>query len=205
MDAEDALERRQIAFDALRSEAPPVPRLHLGFEIMLDQPLPEAVLRDARFALAGSRYYLVEFYLSVAAESAQVVLRRISDAGKVPLVAHAERYDACNVETMRAWRAAGAKIQVDARALVGSTARGRNARQLVAAGLADVVAADNHADTRTMKPGEGFFAERGYVEVGQLLCIENPRAVVEDGEMRDAPPIPLREKLWSRVKGVVGI
>ena len=40
LDKGDALERREVAFQLLSREAPAVPRLHLGFEIMLDHPLP---------------------------------------------------------------------------------------------------------------------------------------------------------------------
>ena len=44
MDAEDAIEKREVALGQLLEVAPAVPRLHLGFEILMDQPLPAAVV-----------------------------------------------------------------------------------------------------------------------------------------------------------------
>ena len=62
---DEAVDRREAAFQRLMSEAPESPRLALGFEIMLDRPLPVLAGGDRRFSLAGSRYYLVEFPNSV--------------------------------------------------------------------------------------------------------------------------------------------
>src|SRR5258705_8031965 len=57
VDGEEALERRDYAFQTLKRSAPPAPRLALGFEIMLDRPFPVLGLGDRRYSLAGSRYY----------------------------------------------------------------------------------------------------------------------------------------------------
>ena len=118
------LARRDAAMEELAAAAPPELSLHLGFEIILDEPLPPLVVGDRRFSLVGSRYYLVEFPLGVVADFTTRVLERIAAAGVVPLVAHAERYDACSVEVVQAWREAGAKIQVDATTLSRPTPRG---------------------------------------------------------------------------------
>jgi len=59
------------------------PRLYLGFEIMLDQPLSPMSIGDKRFSLAGSRYYLVEFQYSVVPSHAQSVLVKMTQAGAV--------------------------------------------------------------------------------------------------------------------------
>jgi len=65
----------------LKAAAPPGIRLHAGFEIMLDRPLPPEALGDRRYALAGSRYYLVEFPLSVMGHLVADVLQVISAKG----------------------------------------------------------------------------------------------------------------------------
>ena len=52
-DPDDPVERRQVALEALQAAAPPMPELHLGFEIMLDQLDAGDVLSDPRFSMAG--------------------------------------------------------------------------------------------------------------------------------------------------------
>ena len=205
MDPEDALEQREVAFDPLRSRAPSSPRLHLGFEIMLDQPLSAAVTGDRRFSLAESRYYLVEFYLPVAPESVLAAVQQMARAGVVPVVAHPERYLRSSVRTVAAWRAAGAKVQVDATGLTRSTQRGRRARQLVVAGLADVVAADNHGDRSGVNTAVQFLEQHGFPEAAHRLSTENPQAIVEDRVLVDVPPVPLPEDMWSRMKNIMGV
>ena len=204
LDADDVLEQRDVAMGLLQEVAPSVPRLHLGFEIMMDQPLPAAVLGDRRFAMAKSRYYLVEFYTSVTAESITAALEMIAAAGIVPVVAHVERFDAANPDSVRAWRKVGAKMQAGAGEYLKGSARGRTVRLLTSQGLIDFVASDNHGDARTMTDAERFFNESGFPDVGLMLCERNPRALIEDRELENVAPVRLREGLWSRVKGTLG-
>ncbi len=220
-DAEHCLEVRERAYRELTAHSVqrsavtegrgmPRPYLYAGFEIMLNQPLPTLAIGDRRFALAGSRYYLVEFPLTVVGEFATGVLRQISQTGVVPLVAHPERYDACTPATVEAWRDAGARMQVDATALTRPTTRGHRARQLVAGGLADVVAADNHGDRRTMVTAVRFLRDHSTEAGGATeaavarLTAENPRAVIDDSQTVDVPPVKIREGLLSRLRRVIG-
>ncbi len=204
MDAEDMLERREVAMAQLTEVAPESPRLHLGFEIMMDQPLPAAVFDHRRCALAGSRYYLVEFYTSVAFDSITKALEMICASGVVPVIAHVERYDAATPENLRFWKNLGAKAQVDAREYLKDSARGRNARLLTSHGLIDLTASDNHGDERTMSFARQFFEDSGCPDVGLKLCEVNPRAVIEDRELEEVSPVKLKEGWWSRVKGAFG-
>ena len=204
MDAEDAIEQRHVAMDQLEEVAPSSPRLHLGFELMMDQPLPQSVVEDRRFSLAGSRYFLVEFYTSVSFESITRALENLIEAGVVPVVAHVERFDAATTDNVLAWRKLGAKTQVDAREYLRDSARGRNARSLTSLGLIDMTASDNHGDDRSITLATGYFEESGFPEVGSLLCETNPRALIEDRELVEVPPVNLKESFWSRLKGAVG-
>ena len=201
-DPDEPLRRRQRSYEELRAYAPPTPQLHLGFEVMLDQPMPALAMGDRRISLAGSRYYLVEFPLGVVADFATTVLNQIARSGAVPLVAHVERYDACSVPTVSAWREAGAKIQVDATTVTRPGTRGRRARELLEAGLADVIASDNHGGPRTVATGQDYLTQLGYATVAQRLALENPRAVLEDAEMVDVPAVKIEEGMLSRIKRV---
>jgi protein-tyrosine phosphatase len=201
---ERAIERRLHAFESLKAGAPDVPRLWLGFEILLDQPLPVLAVSDRRFSLAGSRYYLVEFPLTVIPQFATGVLSQISRSGSVPIVAHPERYEACSPEAVTAWRAAGARIQLDATTITRLHNRGRRARELLDYGLADLVAADNHGDHRSVKTAADYLTERGGENVAEFLTTINPRAAVTDGDMVPVERISIQMTLKERIARLWG-
>lgn len=200
-----AIARRDGALDRLKPHGPPALELFAGFEIMLDEPLTPLAVGDRRLSLAGSRYYLVEFPFSIVGELATRVLGDIARAGPVPVLAHPERYEACSPDAVRQWREAGARMQVDARALGRATTRGHRARQLVSAGLADVVAADNHGDRRSLlaavealrsRAGGGSVAD----EALQLLTHLNPMAMTRDWELKPVPALPVAERWTDKVR-----
>jgi protein-tyrosine phosphatase len=183
---EDTIAQRDETLEILAPEAPNPPSLYLGFEIMVDLPMPPRALP-----------------MAVAPDYATRVLEQISEAGVIPLVAHPERYRACRVEAIAAWKAVGAKMQVDSTTLTTSSDRGRRARQILEAGLADVLAADNHGDQRTLQAGIDYVRSAGAPDVALLLTVENPLAVIEDREMREVAPVKLGETFLERVKRFV--
>ncbi len=199
-EGEERIADRDRALAALRSAAPNGVRLHPGFEILLDEPLPAIALGDRRYALAGSRYYLVEFPLMIVGDLATTILARIADAGLVPIVAHPERYRACSVALVGRWRKVGARVQVDATTLTKSNARGQLARALIEAGMADVIAADNHGDRRTLTTGVAFLAGHGASSTAQLLARGNPEAVLRDEDLAPVEPVRLRLGFLARLK-----
>ena len=205
-----AIERRDAALAALRSVAPSQPVLHPGFEILLDEPARPSWLCDGRYALCGSRHYLVEFRLSVVAGLATRILEDIVRAGATPVVAHVERYGACSPGVIVDWRSVGAKIQVDATALTRPTSRGRLARSLVAEGLVDVLAADNHGDTRSLRTAVKFLrtgtadGTEAVERAVSALTRENPKAVVSGASMAVVPPIRFDEGWMERLRRLLG-
>ena len=203
-DGVGAVAWRTEAFDRLRAVHAGAPELHLGFEIMLDLPLPDVVVGDRRFSLAGSRYFLVEFPYSVVPDFAVAVLGQIAEAGAIPLVAHAERYEGCLPAAVGVWREVGAKVQVDATTLTKPTDRGHRARQLIAQGLADIIAGDNHGNSRSIKTGVEYLEKRGAARQARLLANRNPAAILDDGDMVDVPAVVLREGVLERWKRFVG-
>ena len=203
-DPEAVLAKRAAAHERLRSLGMATPELYLGFEIMLDQPISGSLIGDRRFSLAESRYYLVEFPLSIVPDLATTVLENMTEAGVVPVVAHPERYSGCAPEAVARWRDAGAKMQVDATELTRPTVRGRRARQLLAAGLADLIAADNHGNRRVIVTGVKYLAERGAAHQAKLLAEVNPLALVDDGDLESVPPVEFREGVLDRWRRFVG-
>jgi len=193
-------EAHNRAFDELRAQAPQMPRLYRGAEIMMDRPITRPVALARNVTLAGTRYILVEFPRLVASDTVTNALSRVVGLGLVPILAHPERYSCCSVEAVRHWRSLGARMQIDATTLLTSQARGQRARSLVSEGLGDILAGDNHGDARTVATGARFLrAQDGYDQV-DLLVRRNPAAILADGELSPVPPLRIRQSWMTRIK-----
>jgi len=188
------------AFVELAAVAAAVPRLYRGAEIMLDRPLADSVARRRDVTLAGSRYLLVEFLRLVPFETVITALNRVVELGLVPVLAHPERYSACSPAAVRRWREVGARMQIDAGTLAAHSNRGDRARQLVAEGLADIIAGDNHGDGRSVRAGVIMLEEHGGEVQAELLGTTNPAAILADGELQPVPPLPLKQSWLNRLR-----
>lgn len=193
-------EHYEAAWAALTPEIPLGVRVHRGAEIMLDRPLPPEVAATRNVTLAGTRYVLVEFPRMVAAEIVGRALREVLQLGLVPVLAHPERYSGCSVEAARAWRGMGAVLQVDATTLTMPRGRGDRARDIVRAGLADILAADNHGDQRSVATAVDWLSEHEGADQAVLLLETNPRAILEDRALFEVEPLPLRDSLWGKMR-----
>lgn len=188
------------AYEALRAQAPPAPRLHRGAEVMLDRPITRAVAEARKVTLGGSRYMLVEFPRLVPYDTVSNALAQLVDLGVAPVLAHPERYSCCSPEAVRNWRAIGAGMQVDATTILTSQARGQRARQLVSEGLADILAGDNHGDERTIATGARFLMAQDGSEQVELLATRNPAAILADQRLTPVPPLRIRQSWMRRIK-----
>jgi protein-tyrosine phosphatase len=196
--------RHDEAFAALSAEAPELPRLHRGAEVMLDRPLPLEPDRMRRITLGGTRYILVEFPRLVAVDAVTNALTRVRDAGLLPILAHPERYGSCSVEAVAYWRSLGARMQVDATTLHSPQTRGQRARQLVAAGLADILAGDNHGDERTIAAGADFLRALDGTAQAELLTVANPSAILRGEPLTEVPPLAIRRTWMQRLRQLLG-
>lgn len=196
--------RHDAAFAALRAAAPELPRLHRGAEVMLDRPLPLGGDNMRRITLGGTRYLLVEFPRLVSADAVTNALSRVQEAGFLSVLAHPERYSCCSVESVAFWRGLGARMQVDATTLHSPQARGQRARQLVAAGLADILAGDNHGDDRTVAGGADFLRAQDGDEHAELLTVQNPAAILRDQPLTEVPPLTIRRTWMQRLRQLLG-
>lgn len=188
------------AFVALLAEAPSEVRLHRGAEVMLDRPLGSAAGANRGLTLGGSRYLLVEFPRIVPAGTVSLALRQVAACGLVPVLAHPERYNSCSVAAAQAWRQEGAVLQVDANTLLAPSARGERARQLLAGGLAGVLAADNHGDRRSLAAVREALVEQGGERQAAVLLVENPRAILDDRDVGSVEPFVLRRSFVHRLR-----
>lgn len=188
------------AFAALAAVAPPEVALHRGAEVMLDRPLGPAAAANRAITLNGTRYILVEFPRIVPRETVETALRLVAGTGLVPVLAHPERYSSCTVPAARSWRATGAKLQVDANTLLSPRSRGERARSLVAAGMADILAADNHGDDRTLAAAHASLSQHGAADQAAALMVRNPRAILNDAELEVVEPVTFTVSLVQRLR-----
>lgn len=188
------------AFAALQVAAPASPRLHRGAEVMLDRPLPLEGKEVRRCTLGGSRYILVEFPRMVAFDTVVIALGRVVALGLFPVLAHPERYSCCSPAAVARWRELGARMQVDATTLLAARKRGQRARALVSAGLADILAADNHGDERSLASGRRFLEAQDAGEQAELLTVRNPRAILDDGPLAPVAPVEIRRSWMQRIR-----
>jgi len=188
------------AFELLRAAAPSAVTLHRGVELMLDRPFPAGAAGNRGLTLGGTRYILVEFPRMAADNAVYNALGHIVSLGLMPVLAHPERYACCTPQAAAAWKTTGALLQVDANTLFMPRTRGDRARALLAGGLADILAADNHGDTRTISSPYASLAEAGGAEQADLLLVKNPEAILADQGTEMVPPLTLRTSLLSRLR-----
>jgi protein-tyrosine phosphatase len=195
-------ERHVEILDALRQRAPTELRLELGWEIMLD--VPGSDLTSPRLALAGSTAVLVEFSHGGVPPTAAQELFRQRMSGIVPVLAHVERYWGTTPERVHEWRGIGVVIQVDSGALVGQGRAQRLAIDLIEHGLVDVIASDNHGDTRTLATARDWLIEMGAAEQAKLLTETNAARILANDPTLPVPPLQPRRGMLTRLRALFG-
>jgi protein-tyrosine phosphatase len=185
--------------ERLRAAAPAVPRLALGWEIMLDAPGVD--LTDRRLTLAGSTAVLVEFPRMALPPRAIDELYRIRMSGLVPVVAHPERYR-CTTAMVAEWRRVGAVMQLDAAALFARGPMGDRARELLAEGLYDLAASDTHGDPRSLAPARHWLIEAGASEAAELLTKTNAARLLAGQPVLPVPSVRPPRSLADRLRAI---
>lgn len=181
--------------DELLTSAPAKPTLLLGWEIMLDEPGVDLTSFD--LTLGSSRALLVEFARGGVPRQGTAELRRIARSGRTPVLAHPERYFGCTVEQVKEWRALGVVIQTDVSVLLGRGAPAELARELLAFGLIDILASDNHGDQRTLAAAVDWLKGHGASdEQVELLTHANAKRILED---EDPLPVPILTSMMGPI------
>ena len=185
----------------LRDAVPDGLVLYSGFEIMLDVGGFE--LSDPRLGLGGSQAVLVEFPRRGLPPEATEQLLRVRSQGRVPVVAHPERYHGCTVETIGTWRELGAVIQCDAMALLGGGPMTEFARAMLGAGQVDILASDNHGDRRSLATAVMWLTEIGGATQAAILTSENPALLLAGGRLRPVPPVSFQRGMFERLRELI--
>ena len=191
-------ERHVAILESLRAAWPAPPELLLGWEIMLDTP--NADLRARQLSLGASTAVLVEFPRMNVPQAAAQELYRIRASGRVPVLAHPERYWGCTAQRVAEWRAAGAVIQMDAAGLMGSGAIAALSRRLLDEGLVDLFASDTHGDARSLATARDWLLEVATPEHAELLTRTNARRLLDSAPLVPVPPLPREAGMFDRLR-----
>ena len=161
--------------------------LHLGCEMLV---YPDTVdgctqkLKDGRYpTMAGSNYVLTEFEPYFSQHDMEFCIEKISSAGYLPIIAHAERYEHSTVSGVKALKALGAKIQINAYSIVNEPKANtrETANALLAEKLVDFIGSDAHRlDHRppVIRDGIDALPARYSKDYICKILIENPREIL---------------------------
>jgi protein-tyrosine phosphatase len=197
------LDRYRTAHWELVERAPASLTLQRGWEIMLDRPGID--LTSPHLRLGVSKAILVEFPRGPLPPRTEDELARLKLSGVNPVVAHPERYGGVSLELIRAWRRAGAIIQTDTAFLIGEGEKSEIARGMLAEGLIDVLASDNHGDIRSLSSAQKWLLEIGAGEAADLLTRLNPERVLSDSRLVPVPPVGAETGMFARLRELVGL
>ena len=192
------------AFRQLSLKAPEGLQLYRGVELMLDRSVREELGAAPGITLGGTRCILVEFTRFATAPAVSNALMQILRLGLIPLLAHPERYAATTPTAAWQWKSLGALLQVDATTIFHPGRRGQRARELLAHGLADVMAADNHGDGRSLLVPYRLLCEQGGEHVADLLARKNPGAILAQQALDPVPALQIKTGLFTRLKELFG-
>jgi protein-tyrosine phosphatase len=196
------------AWEAVRTRWPEL-EFSRANEVALDHPEPD--LSHAALRLGGGSFVLVEWPRMQVPPGAVRALERLREQGVELLVAHPERYRnlAAGVESLGAWREAGAFLQVNYGSLVGAYRPEVQARawELLARGWVDCLATDFHGRSHLrlfMREGERQLREHGVAQgpEGQawdLLTRINPERILRGEPPLAVPAVPQGGTVWGRL------
>jgi protein-tyrosine phosphatase len=193
-------EAHAALLDDLRRRAPASVQLLGGWEIMLDQFGVD--LTPEYLSLGGSRARLVEFSRRGLPLGATEELLRLRATGVIPVVAHPERYQGCTIDLLIAWRELGAVLQGDALALLGAGPMTQLARTMLAEGLTDILASDNHGDRRSLSTARLWLEEIGALDQARILTDSNARCLLEGKPLTAVAPVHLQTSVLERLKSL---
>lgn len=161
--------------------------VHLGSEVMFHPRLAGDFEAGDLLAMgAPGRYLLVELPLLLFPQGVAQGLYDLGLAGAEPILAHPERYPyvASSPDKLRAMAEGGVHLQVTTHSVAGLFGTGvqRAAFELLERGWVSLVASDAHsprARAPMFRQAVRVLWKRYGRAAARLLCLENPRRVLE--------------------------
>lgn len=180
------LDEVRLTFDQVSGEVAkllPQVRLRLGAENYWDDILATRLRQGQLPCYDGGKAFLFEISPVVLPPRLEAALFDIRVSGRLPVLAHPERYSAVQrdpavVEGLS--RQAALLVDLAALSGTGDRAEVKTARRLVEEGLAHAVASDMHTpeDDRSVAAGLAWIEKRLGLEVLTRLLSDNPRRIL---------------------------
>lgn len=157
-------------------------RLYLSREYHWDALFWEK-LYDRELLPMGQNVLLTEFSPRHSARQMLAAVNSVRSEGYIPLLAHVERYPATSAALLRELRQAGAIIQANADAVLGYDGRQAKKllRELLQAGLVDVIASDAHSSGERpprLRECCNLLKKKLGNEPAKKLLLTNPRTII---------------------------
>ena len=176
----------QGAFDRLTADAEqafPGVQLGVAAENFWDDVFRERLLGSGLPCYPGDKAFLFELNRQIAPPLLETRLFEIQLSGRLPVMAHPERYVDVQKDLAKAEAfGRGAALVVDLGALDGAHGRTemKTARKLLEEGLAHAVASDIHTpeDQRAIAAGMAWIRKHLGVDALDRLLAENPRRIL---------------------------
>lgn len=166
-------------------------QLCLGNELRYSSNCFDWLGKGNCLTLNGSRYILVDFLESDDAEYIVNSVLRLLNAGYIPVLAHAERYENFHrdMREIMKLQECGVVIQIDAQSPFDGWGRGskQRSRRIIENYLADVIASDAH---NTLDRPPQMSACYDYVvnkcgeEYARQIFLKNPIDILNDSDIR---------------------
>lgn len=175
--------------DAAEKNGIPV-KLYPGEEIIYEPDTVSGLKSGKYTTLCGSRYPLIEFMPDEHTGEMILLVDSLVKEGYIPIIAHPERYDCIQYDTMNAYalKDHGALLQVNSQSIFGLFGRGsaRAARHLIFGMAADFIASDSHSPyVRSAELAEihEVVSEEVDFKYANILLQDNPQKVIDNEEI----------------------
>lgn len=173
----DALQK---ARKALSDEEVPL-KILSGMEVFVTYDLPDLIKEGKVLTINQSDYLLMEFDFGEEPDYIELMVKRVQNLGKKPLIAHPERYECIkdNPEFAHMLHRNGCLLQANKGSFLGrySPESQRTAEYLAKERLLVAVASDAHSpEVRTPFMMEAFHAVDRFYDANELFSV-NPRKI----------------------------
>ena len=186
-------EKSRRSFQLLRAyvkQRYPDLHLYLGNELRYGPSAPDWLERKVCNTMNRTRYVLVDFTEHESADTIVQANLQLLNAGYLPILAHAERYENLHRDFREILRlqGLGVTIQIDADSLFGAWSRNakKRSRALLEQGIAQLAASDAH--NLTSRPPQlakyrAFVAKEYGESYAKRLFWDTPLAILRDQDM----------------------
>lgn len=157
-------------------------QLYLGSELYYQENTISDLESGKALTMNGTQYVLVEFGVKDSYSYIYRAIQNFAYAGFIPIIAHAERYEAVfgHVERIEELISIGAYIQLNAESLIGGLFDKRSSfcKKIVKEGFVHFLGSDCH-DFRNRRPNMKKAAEVVLKKKAQQILEINPRNMLE--------------------------